>query len=747
MGYYITSTDSVIEIADTPKTTETYSTPSGILGGVWKASDGETDAAFPIPNVTDASLSSLTISTVENVAGRVSSKDFAKFSGGYGYFLPHILSQDGKYDYEFRLTFKTVQLGRVIDKFYIDRWNKESGTRTNELYSANCIALATSLANYNVDENSLNLAITLTKNVIGRITGVTLWLVDAELYEVSGAIIDSPLLYYCRSEELVNDAMSAYSVSPIGKRCVRLATISGISGISFARTTSKITNFYVADFSTEPPSDREPNFEGNKGDSLYIPLCAVFEDGTYHAWDSKLITNFYTGEGDVFFSNTSAIISLTAKSPRAEVIVYPDYDKRDDSAFAIVNIKINDSDGATDPYSPGGYGNQTNPTGPGTPQIPGGSGGVPSGPSGGVWGGGLGGTSTPGNASVQSTDTGLFRAYSMTLTEIQRLGRELWSASILDTISKYFENPADLIMGILEYPFAIQGGVSEQIVFNWLPSDISTFDVTGSRLSGEYVTLNFGTVEIPRVSGTYYDFQPFTTAEVYLPYIGFVPIKYSEVVGGTLSLIYNVSLTSGAGVAILSSSKLGVTGTFNCIIGRQLPVTTRDFSSTYVSIAKAGLAAAAGLVGAGMAGAANIASAAFVLDPTNFYRPNALSTINTLGTMANVGGQMASHGSRSFGQSAINSVSNANGHITRSGSFDSASGRCSNQNAFVIVSAPHQNLPAAYGKTLGYPCNIGGLLGQFSGYTEVRSINVVAIGASSAELSEIENILKGGIII
>ena len=396
------------------------------------------------------------------------------------------------------------------------------------------------------------------------------------------------------------------------------------------------------------------------------------------------------------------------------------------------------------PLNPGGTTSPSNPTNPGTPEIPGGSGGTPSGPSPGEWDDAIGGTIPSDKSPINSTFAGLFRTYAMTLGQVQKLGQELWSPGILDTITKYFENPTDIIMGIYEFPFDIGTGEGEEITFNWIPGWLSTLDVRGTRVEYEYMTVDMGEIEVPRYSGTFYDYQPYTTAELYLPYVGFVPIKYSEIVGEKIGIKYNISKTTGAACAMVSSTKSGrgLIGIYNCSVGRQLPISARDMSSLYANIFKSATSLIGGAIGA-MAGAGAVAIGAAGSVGAGMAGGYSLQAAG----LVKQGVNMVKHGAKQFGQSAINSVSNANTPVQRSGTLDAITGRLSNQKAFLAVSIPHQNLPAAYGQTIGYPCNVGGFLRQFNGYTEVRSINLSVSGATSEELVEIEEIVKGGIII
>ena len=58
-----------------------------------------------------------------------------------------------------------------------------------------------------------------------------------------------------------------------------------------------------------------------------------------------------------------------------------------------------------------------------------------------------------------------------------------------------------------------------------------------------------------------------------------------------------------------------------------------------------------------------------------------------------------------------------------------------------------QALPAKQNEFMGYPAFITSTLAELTGYTEVDSIHLENVDATDAELSEIETLLKGGVIL
>lgn len=449
------------------------------------------------------------------------------------------------------------------------------------------------------------------------------------------------------------------------------------------------------------------------------------------------------------YQKRSPVIINTGKPAGGKVIVVTDgsnvYDKGGETESTPTEPKYDDS------------GNKVGDT----PVLPG-----SNQPGFGQLGNGEAGTE---NSNIDSTAAGLFRSYAMTLSQVNNFGSKLWSKGILDSLVKFFDDPLKVVLGLIEYPFPITAhGADKEITFSWIPEWANPLNVTGAPLNGEYVTISFGSLQIPRYSGTFYDFQPYTTAQVYIPYVGFVPVKYSEIVGSTLTLEYTVSLTSGVAIANLVSGKIGVIGSYNCTVGRMLPLSSNNFGALYMAVIKAAVIGIA-TAGLGLAAGAALGTASTMAGMSEASLGNAVtlesmgatSTANLVldqainqealamqaGTRGAQLGSMAKRGRQAFGASAINAVANANAPIQRSGSLDAISGRCAKQKAFVLISIPHQNAPALYNGLIGYPSNIGGTLGQFSGYFEARSIQIQAEGATAVEISELEDILRGGIYI
>lgn len=377
---------------------------------------------------------------------------------------------------------------------------------------------------------------------------------------------------------------------------------------------------------------------------------------------------------------------------------------------------------------------------------------------------------------VDSTQAGVFRSFAMTKSQLSSMAQKLWSPNLLQQFLNgnffdIFGKPIDLITGIMEYPFVVTPHEEnpEQINFSWWPQWNTWADVaTGYPLTDEYQHLSFGNIEIGRYSGTFYDYQPYTQAHLYLPYIGFVPLKMNEIVNSTLSLEYVVSLTTGAFSAIVEAYKedeqtpegrymtLGVyTGT----IGRPLPLSARDLHDAYLTIGATVIAAAAGA--AALGAAAGVAASSLELSSASAGFNAALS----MGSIPEA--QLAYQGvetaiehlqgfqhalpaaGRRFAALSGNAAKMAlaaNEGIQRSGSIGALAGRTTPHKPFLMISTVHQNVSELQ-SLLGYSTNAAGFVGDFTGYTEFRQILYENISCLSDELTELDSLVRGGIIL
>lgn len=351
---------------------------------------------------------------------------------------------------------------------------------------------------------------------------------------------------------------------------------------------------------------------------------------------------------------------------------------------------------------------------------------------------------------------GLYRAYRMSTYQVSSLGSQLWDSNIVNQIFNKGMKITDIIMALISYPFEVTPiGSTETIQFNWLNNWVSS-GVTGNPLTSETQHLTFGEVDVPRYSGIFYDYQPYSSIQLHLPYIGFVPVKVNEVLGRKIYVDYYVLLTTGDFTAhVTTSSGAQLIGIYQGQIGRTLPLAQDSAIELAKSAAGIALTAVASAV-AGVQMGAQVAYARKVMTTANKLGENGNAEFARQ-LQENLGGTnvfadiqersaMIRRNVEDIGASSIQTITGVNSAIQRNGNLTGINGRTSHQEAFILMSVPHQNIPSNQ-RILGYPTNLEGPLSSFTGYTEVREIRMSVPKATSTELAEIEEIVRGGIII
>lgn len=374
-----------------------------------------------------------------------------------------------------------------------------------------------------------------------------------------------------------------------------------------------------------------------------------------------------------------------------------------------------------------------------------------------------------GGSPYNDMSAGLYRAYAMTAEQLTDFSDQLWNTNVLDALSRYVQNPADLVLSLMSFPFDVESSSSAtQIGFNWLDAwNLSSIVTYGYRIpDGHNQHVEFGKIAIPKYSGTFYDYGPYSSIELHLPYIGFVPLKMNECVGRNIYIDYYVDVITGDFTAEVTSDSYDVVedkfaygtpilGVYQGNIGKPLPLTQQNLWQVYKKIGETAVAAIVAGAGAGLGAAAGAEADKFVALEAKYKEAGeggafaaqlARESADGYQQLSNAGYTVAKRSGLAGAANAILNMQSVNAPIVRNGSVDGSNGRTSSQECFVIISVPDQDVPDNQ-KILGYPSNIPGPLSKVSGYAEVREIRLHSTVANNSELAEIEEIVRGGIII
>lgn len=311
----------------------------------------------------------------------------------------------------------------------------------------------------------------------------------------------------------------------------------------------------------------------------------------------------------------------------------------------------------------------------------------------------------------------VYDRYFLTPNQMPNIKKFLFSDTFVDNIKRLWTNPAEYVISLVCYPFDVDSTglttTSGVVSVGGVSSDISAAALTDKGVPYFYG----GSVMVDNYYNSYLDYEPYTSIDIYIPYIGVRPLNVSQVVGHTLCIGYYIDLNTQQITALIGLDGQGgnlgqVVTQFVGSIGIQTPLSGTSAQDMIRNIVAqtSGLITGVGAIAGGIMGANPALLASGVA-----------STSNAL-----LGG----------------------GHTAPSyyGSLSPVSGLYTPQVAYLIINRPRQAMPAAYLTQQGFSSNYSGKVSQFSGYLECASVNIASSNTMTAqEQQEIINLLTGGI--
>ena len=313
------------------------------------------------------------------------------------------------------------------------------------------------------------------------------------------------------------------------------------------------------------------------------------------------------------------------------------------------------------------------------------------------------------------TTTGIFnRTFGMNATNIRSLADYLWNADetvfneIVKGLSLMGGNPIDGLIDLRLYPFNVvshtSGGASKSIVVGRTDTKIN-----GIEINDYNAILDLGSCSFFPNFGNFLDYEPYTTGQLYIPYVGIVPISTAIFMGQTISCKMVVDITTGSCTAIVFCNDIPIIYK-NGNMGVEIPMTATN-SAQYASRIMSGLTSAATDLTLGAA------------------------TGNPVQMATSVGG-------------ITDAAMASNGTIyNTAGSSSPSCGLWQPQNCYFIINRPVPIVPDNYGHTVGYGCNFNANLSTLSGFTCCYNVDLSSLYASDEEMEEITNLLANGIYL
>lgn len=294
----------------------------------------------------------------------------------------------------------------------------------------------------------------------------------------------------------------------------------------------------------------------------------------------------------------------------------------------------------------------------------------------------------------------LWSVYNPSQTEINSLGAWLWSSNFVDQLLKLFSNPMEAIIGLHKVFATPPISGTGNIKVGYLDSGVSA-----NLVSAQYTEVDCGTVNCFEYFGNVFDYDPHTKVNLYLPFIGIVPLNVADVMRGVVGVKYGVDVISGACLAQVSvtrDSAGGVLYTYGGDCSVRYPVS----SGSYMSMVSGILSIAGGI-------AATVAT-------------GGAAAPAIMGAAAGVG--------------------RLHTDVQHSGTISGNSGAMGAKKPYLIISRPQTAMANDYQKLQGIGANSKQTVFNMTGFFKMDDVVLTNVTtATKEELEELRALLKTGV--
>lgn len=377
---------------------------------------------------------------------------------------------------------------------------------------------------------------------------------------------------------------------------------------------------------------------------------------------------------------------------------------------------------------------------------------------------------------VSAVGTGFISLWSPTEQQMLNLSGYMWNANptTLAFWKKLVADPLELVYGLNIVPlnlksFNIVGPTPEDVVVGMWSTGVKM-----DYLTSQWVELDCGSINIDEsLLGSYMDYDPYTRMEIYLPYIGYRPLKVDDFMPGSMKVKYKIDLLTGTCVAQIKSTKSNLhSDELDSIVyqfmgncATQVPVTASQYAdavrsaiTTAAAIGSIALmaGAGAGAVASGGASIMPVAEPAGLLSGpgmvpveselyNSMFRYTAMTSIEPNSVTGAVN-SLKNVGTVHAGAAAASNVMGIKPSVERSGAIGGSAGILSTQTPYVVFTRPRIAHPENQNTYTGYPSFMTKKLSELKGFTQIQEIHLEGLACTSSELAELDALLKSGVI-
>lgn len=307
--------------------------------------------------------------------------------------------------------------------------------------------------------------------------------------------------------------------------------------------------------------------------------------------------------------------------------------------------------------------------------------------------------------------------YALSESELNNLSNELWGADenklkqILDGLMLMGENPLNCIVSLQLFPFDItsQAGSTTQGSITLGATQMTT---TGTKVKNLNSIIDLGSIKLRNYFNSFFDYEPYSTAFIYIPYCGTIQLSLNDCTGKTISIKLLVDYMNGVCTGVVFSDGIPIVYK-NGVISQQISVIGTD-NATMSSNA--------------------ISSSLGVLTNTTNLLAGGKDTSSIINNSANLL-------SSSFDYSAQRTLYQTQGANT------SQINMLQPQKAYLVINLPKFDISDLYGKYHGFRCDFYDTVKNLKGYVETDKPILDNITATEEEKQMITELICGGFYV
>lgn len=305
-----------------------------------------------------------------------------------------------------------------------------------------------------------------------------------------------------------------------------------------------------------------------------------------------------------------------------------------------------------------------------------------------------------GNVPSDPSEIGLnllTTTYLLSKNQLNSLGNELWSANFMDNVLLLSNSPIENVLSCKIFPTTFSGTASTLKIGNVTMLSGETVQ----KISASGLSRDTGAISFPTLYNSFLDFEPFTQARLFIPFVGFQPLPVANFIGAQLSLRYVFDVVTGA-VSVYLLRNGFIFDKYSGICAVDVPLTASNRAQVEV-----------GQIQSAMAGVTQLAT-------------------------GNIGGALSTGLAIASTPNHFNTRGNAGGYTSQ---YDP-------RQPYLIIDRPKaQSEISSYGKTNGFPCNLTKTLSTLKGFTSVHDVHLDDVPCLESERQELKAIMQKGFII